>query len=127
MTIAPSNPAERKLHFAAALGRGFLGRCPNCGKGKLLKGYISPIADCAVCHEHLEPYQTADFAPYFVSFLIGLLFTPPIVVLSVHNGPSLLPLILLSLAAVTCALLLLPRAKGAAIALLWALDIQVNV
>lgn len=92
-----------------------------------MRGYISPIADCAVCHEHLEPYQTADFAPYIVSFLVGLVFTPPIVVLSIHNDTSVLPLILLSLAAVACALLLLPRAKGAAIALLWALDIQVNV
>lgn len=127
MTIAPSIPAERKLHMAAALGRGFLGRCPNCGKGKLLKSYISPIADCAVCHEHLEPYQTADFAPYIVTFVIGILFTPPIVALSMVDATNLWLPILFGLAAVTCALLLLPRVKGSAIALLWALDIQVNV
>lgn len=106
--------------------RGFLGRCPRCGQGRILSGYISPVADCATCGERLQPYQTADFAPYLVVFSNGLIFTPIIVLLSMSPYGTPWRVALLIAAALANALTLLPRAKGAAIALLWALDIRAN-
>lgn len=110
---------ERNL--GRALQRGARGRCPACGKGRLLRNYLTPNAQCAICGEDLSRYQAADSAPYIVTFLVGLIFTPAALVLS---GPGVndftLPVLLL--AAVTFALLLLPPTKGAVLGLLWAVN-----
>lgn len=127
MTPVPFTPKFRPPRdVGRAVARGFRGRCPRCGQGRLLSGYISPVADCPRCGEHLRPYQTADFAPYLVVFANGLIFTPVIVVLSMSPYGSVWLTALLVLVALANALTLLPRAKGAAIALLWALDIRAN-
>ncbi len=60
--------------------RGLRGRCPKCGRGRLLRGYMTPVATCTACSENLSPYLTADFASYTVMFLVGLLATPAILV-----------------------------------------------
>jgi uncharacterized protein (DUF983 family) len=127
LTNQPIRPGpETKRRVLTAIARGFRGRCPQCGKGALLAGYISPIEKCANCSELLLAYQTADFAPYLVVFFVGLVFTPAAAVLSMSSYASVWLIVLLMVAALLSALLLLPRAKGAAIALLWALDIQAN-
>lgn len=74
-----------------------------------------------MCGEDLSRYQAADFAPYLVTFLVGLIFTPLTLVLTAH-GASDLTLPVLLLAAVISAVLLLPPVKGAALALLWAVN-----
>ena len=117
---------EKTRDVARAIGRGFRGRCPRCGKGPIFSGYIAPIARCVACGERLAPYQTADFAPYLVVFAIGLIFTPMIVAVSMSSAASNDALYSIGAAALISALVLLPRAKGAAIGLLWALDIQSN-
>ena len=90
-----------------------------------MTGYIGPVSVCAVCSEALVPYQTADFAPYLVVFMVGLVFTPLVVLLSLSStgDGAAVPV---AAAALASALILLPRAKGVAIALLWALDIRSN-
>lgn len=105
--------------------RGLRGRCPACGEGRLLQGYINPVNRCAACDEDLSPYRTADLAPYLVTFFVGLIFTPLSLKVTASGifGPYALALVLAG--AVTLALISLPRAKGAGIALLWALDVKV--
>lgn len=110
---------ERNL--GRALQRGARGRCPACGKGRLLRAYLKPIAQCPECAEDLTRYQTADFAPYLVTFIIGLVFTPIAVAMTAAGaGDFMLPVLLLG--AVVSALLLLPPMKGAALGLLWAVN-----
>lgn len=120
----PSEPP--KASAGLAIWRGFRGRCPHCGRGRILTGYIAPVPVCEVCEEDLTPYRTADFAPYLVVFVIGLIFTPLTVALSMHGDGRGGLLIAIMATAVATALFLLPRAKGAAIALLWALDVRSN-
>jgi uncharacterized protein (DUF983 family) len=110
----------------AAIGRGFRNRCPHCGKGQLLRGYVTPNGDCAACHEKLARYQTADFAPYLVTFAIGLIFMPTTLWLSLHGFATGTTVAVLVVSALAIALSLLPRMKGAAIGLLWALDVRGN-
>ena len=107
--------------------RGLIGRCPQCGKGRLLRGYIAPVQRCHSCAENFAPYGAADFAPYLVVFVVGLLFTPIVVVLSLSGAAGDFALYAIAALAVLTALALLPRAKGLAIALLWALDIRSNL
>lgn len=106
-----------------AIARGFIGRCPACGRGAVIRGYISPVAACTACGEDLSRYQTADFAPYIVTFFVGLVFTPIAFVLSLDEALGDWALYVTIAAALATAILLLPRTKGAAIGLLWALDI----
>jgi len=92
----------------------------------MIAGYMTPIAVCSVCGERLGDYQSADFAPYLVTFVIGLAFGPAVLELSLAGVASPAVTALLVVAALATALVLLPRAKGAAIALLWALDVRTN-
>lgn len=39
--------AER--HLGVVLQRGVRGRCPACGKGRLLRNYLTLNAECANC------------------------------------------------------------------------------
>lgn len=115
---------EHKRPMAAALRRGALGRCPACGNGALLHGFAAPQQNCAACSESLGQYQAADFAAYFVTFLVGAIFTPLTVVAAMRPHASDAMIWLLLGGAVLTALLLLPRAKGAVIGLLWALNVH---
>ncbi|MCC6789957.1 MAG: DUF983 domain-containing protein [Hyphomonadaceae bacterium] len=107
-----------------AMGRGAIGRCPACGKGALLRGFINPAAQCDACGEQLGQYQSADFAAYFVMFLVGAIFTPMTLILAFKSEESPYAIWFILGGAVATALLLLPRAKGAVIGLLWALRIH---
>jgi uncharacterized protein (DUF983 family) len=92
----------------------------------LLRGYIAPVQRCQFCAEDLAPYGAADFGSYLVVFVVGLLFTPIVVALSLSGAASNWAPYAIGALAVLTALVLLPRAKGLAIALLWALDIRFN-
>lgn len=121
MTQSASDKDDRPL--IRAVSRGFLGRCPACGRGALLRGYLAPRAQCSSCGETLSQYQAADFAPYLVTFFVGLVFTPLTVAVAMSANANNTLLGALMGAAVLSALLLLPRVKGASIAMLWALDV----
>jgi uncharacterized protein (DUF983 family) len=121
-----ASAAAPKRALWRAIGRGLRRRCPTCGKGETLRGYISPRAECAACGEKLAQYQTADFAPYLATFFTGFAYTPMIVAVSLSAHPIAWAAPALIVAALITALILLPIAKGAAINLLWALDIQRN-
>jgi uncharacterized protein (DUF983 family) len=120
------NDAQNKVELAVAVWRGLRGRCPRCGQGRILGGYIAPVDACVACGENLAPYRTADFAPYLVVFVIGLIFTPLTIALSMNSAGQSYAIVVIMAAAVVTALLLLPRAKGAAIALLWVLGVRSN-
>ncbi|MCX7358491.1 MAG: DUF983 domain-containing protein [Alphaproteobacteria bacterium] len=109
-----------KRRLGQALQRGLRGRCPACGKGRLLRNYLTPNTTCGACGEDFSRYQAADFAPYLVTFLVGMIFTPLTLVLSTHANDFTLPILLL--AALASAILLLPPIKGAALGLLWAVN-----
>lgn len=87
---------------------------------------MTPLATCSVCNEDLSPYLTADFASYVVMFLVGLLATPAVLVLSMRSADSTWPITAVGAVAIAATLFILPRAKGAGIGLLWALDLKAN-
>lgn len=120
--MSPSEPRERPLGLAIA--RGLIGRCPACGKGAIIIGFIRPAPNCTLCGEDLSPYQTADFAPYIVTFLVGLIYTPLVLVLALNERGSDWIIAAILAAAIVTALALLPRVKGASLGLLWALDVH---
>lgn len=108
-----------------ALFRGALGRCPRCGKGRLLHHYLKMVDCCGVCGEPYSHYRTDDAAPWLTILVVGHLTVPIILIVEENFQPPLvlafaiyLPLI------VSLTLFLLPRCKGVMAAALWALKAE---
>jgi uncharacterized protein (DUF983 family) len=104
-----------------ALLRGWRRRCPNCGAGPMLSGYLKVRDSCPVCGEELH-HQRADDGPAYLTILIvGHLMAPLILYFFVHYRPD--PYVLataFSVGTVALSLFLLPRLKGVMVALQWA-------
>jgi len=104
-----------------ALRRGWRCRCPNCGSGPMLRGYLTVRDSCPVCAEALH-HQRADDGPAYLTILIvGHLMAPLILWAFVKYRPD--PLVLatvFSVGTVALSLFLLPRLKGMVVAMQWA-------
>ena len=100
--------------------RGFRGACPNCGKGKLFSSYLAQNAACPVCAEDFSGIHADDGPAWFVMLLTGAIIMPPALYLAIHEMmPDWAVIGLLLILTAIVALLLLPRAKGLFIAILW--------
>jgi uncharacterized protein (DUF983 family) len=120
--IASSDPTdadERPLR--PALMRGWRRRCPNCGAGPMMRGYLTVREACPVCGEALH-HQRADDGPAYLTILIvGHLMAPALLFTYTHWKPEpMLVAVLFSVLTVALSLYLLPRLKGGLVALQWA-------
>ena len=118
-TLASQSPEERLLW--PAMRRGWRRRCPNCGSGPMLRGYLKVRESCPVCSENLE-HQRADDGPAYLTILIvGHLMAPMLMFVFVKWRPEPMTLFtIFSVGTVALSLYLLPRLKGAMVALQWA-------
>ena len=66
------------IPLSKAMWRGFLGKCPNCGKGKLFRAYLKPVDSCAACGEEYHQHQADDAPPYFTILIVGHLIVAPL-------------------------------------------------
>lgn len=104
-----------------ALLRGWKRKCPNCGSGPMMDGYLAVRDECAVCSQELY-HQRADDGPAYITILIsGHILAPLMLVIFEWYRPDpLLLAVCFILIFITMALFLLPRVKGAFIGLQWA-------
>jgi uncharacterized protein (DUF983 family) len=117
----PTPPPDRSLR--EAMTRGFMGRCPACGRGRLFRSYLQVVNACKVCGEPLSGHR-ADDAPAYITLLIVAHGVGAGILMSDELWPhsSLLWVVLFWLAAtIVASLLILPRAKGAIVGQQWAL------
>ncbi|MEM9968091.1 MAG: DUF983 domain-containing protein [Pseudomonadota bacterium] len=104
-----------------ALKRGWRRKCPQCGKGPLLHGYLSVNRHCPVCGEAFYHHRADDGPAYLTILVVGHLMAPLLHVVFVLWRPE--PLTLFTVFSVGCvalSLYLLPRLKGAMIGFQWA-------
>ena len=97
--------------------------CPNCGKGRLYRGYLSLRSPCETCGADNDQYPSDDAAPYFTILLIGHLIIGPLLFFSfVRTAPLWLVLgtVIPAIAIVT--LVALPYIKGAVIGAMWSMN-----
>ena len=107
------------------MGRGFIGACPSCGKGRIFWRYLKVSPHCAVCGQDLDRYPSDDGPAYFTILLVAQLVIAPLLLfpviwktpVAIIVPATLIPLLVLML-------VLLPRIKGATIGLLYALDVH---
>ena len=105
-----------------ALKRGFRGRCPRCGEGKLFRAFLKVDNSCSVCSLDFTPHRADDLPAYLVIVIVGHLVVPTALIIETDYSPPVwlqlaiyLPLtLILSLA-------LLQPVKGAVVGLQWAL------
>jgi len=62
--------------LATAIGRGLLGRCPACGKGRIFEGFLKVTAACRVCAAPLGLARADDAPPYFTILIVGHIVIP---------------------------------------------------
>lgn len=119
-TDTTSLPAPERP-IGQSLLRGWRRRCPNCGAGPLLKGYLTLRSACPVCGEHLHHARADDGPAYLTILIVGHLMAPLILWAFVEFRPDPLTLAsIFSVGTVGLSLFLLPRLKGAMVGLQWA-------
>jgi uncharacterized protein (DUF983 family) len=117
-------PNESNGPFAS-FRRGFSNRCPRCGKGRILSGYLTPAASCGACDLGFDPYRADDAPAYFTLLLVGHIVVPGMLLLEKFAAPStLLHLAIWLPATVVLTLALLPRIKASVVAVQWALKVR---
>ncbi len=104
-----------------AVWKGWRRKCPNCGTGPMMRGYLKVRDACPVCREELHHHRADDGPAYLTILIVGHLMAPGLHIAFTTWRPE--PLILFTIFAVLCvglSLYLLPRLKGAMIAFQWA-------
>jgi uncharacterized protein (DUF983 family) len=109
------------VDFKTALWRGWRGLCPRCGEGPLFGGFLKMLSRCPACGLDNEPYRADDAPAYFTILAVGHIVVPLVLVVERYGSqpPLWFHAVLWLPLSVLLALLLLPRIKGAVIALLW--------
>ena len=124
--VTPDHPAHDHDAFAErptwpALRRGWARRCPNCGAGPLLKGYLKVRDSCPVCSEDFTAQRADDGPAYLTILIVGHLMAPIRMFVFVKYRPEPATLVtIFSIGTVALSLYLLPRLKGAMVGLQWA-------
>ena len=111
--------AERPAKAAVICG--WRRRCPACGKGRLFDGYLKVRPACPECGEVFSHHRADDGPAYLTMLIVGHLMAPLLMWAFLVWRPE--PMVLALSFSAGCAalsLFLLPRLKGALVALQWA-------
>ena len=116
-----SAPAEKR-NVWTAMKRGFRGRCPRCGEGKLFRAFLKVDNNCSACGLDFTPHRADDLPAYLVIVIVGHIVVPTVLMIETNYSPPValqlaiyLPLTLI------LSLLLLQPVKGAVVGVQWAL------
>jgi uncharacterized protein (DUF983 family) len=105
-----------------SLKRGFRGRCPRCGEGKLFRAYLKVDNNCRVCGLDFTPHRADDLPAYLVIVIVGHLVVPTALMVETDFSPPVwLQLSIYLPLTLVLSLLLLQPVKGAVVGLQWAL------
>jgi len=119
MTTPIDGADERPMR--PAMFRGWRRKCPNCGSGPMLSGYLKVRDTCPDCGEPLYHHRADDGPAYLTILFVGHIMAPLILIAFVNYRPA--PIVLASIFTVGCvalSLYLLPRLKGVIVAIQWA-------
>ncbi|MBV8848705.1 MAG: DUF983 domain-containing protein [Methylobacteriaceae bacterium] len=103
--------------------RGFAGRCPACGEGRIYGKYLKVAESCSSCGEELHHHRADDAPPYFTIVIVGHVIGALLLMSEERwpDAPVWIPLSAGLVLAIGMSLTLLPRVKGALIGWQWAL------
>jgi uncharacterized protein (DUF983 family) len=97
-----------------------LKQCPQCGVGSLLAGYLKPEPCCSHCGEDFRHISADDGPAWLTLLVVGHAVVPLMIVLGRDATISpWIAILILALVTLVGVYFVLPRAKGAFIALIW--------
>lgn len=116
-----SDPSDK----FTTLKRGFHLKCPSCGKGNILRGYLTAQEQCSECGLDFEDLR-ADDGPAWVTILIAGHLSMPFVfwILDMGLDNTALEIGLPILFILILSALILPRAKGIFMGIIWMMHIK---
>ena len=113
-------PAGSKVSMRTAAIRSTRGLCPCCGRGKLFATYLKQVEQCSCCGESFGQIRADDAAPWLTIILVGHLFLPLVFFVNIAVFvPEWSVAIVWAALFALLSVLILPRAKGLFIAILW--------
>lgn len=112
----------QKRELWPAVFRGALGRCPNCGEGKLFRKFLKAADRCPACNEDLHHHRADDMPAYIVITIVGHIVVPLAFAVETAFRPDYaIHLMLWIPLTLGLSLALLSPVKGAIVGLQWAL------
>jgi len=120
-------PAEgtSTAEIRQAMTRGFFGKCPSCGEGKMFRAFLKVADECPACGEPLHHQQADDFPAYIVIVLVGHIVVPLVLLVeTAWAPPTWLHMLIWPALIAVLALSLLQPVKGAIVALQWVLGMH---
>lgn len=95
-------------------------RCPECGEGPVFETYLGFASVCSVCEASFEKADAGDGPAFFVMFLVGILVTPPVLIVQIlFDPPAWVHLVVWAPVIIGLSLLLLRPFKSLLFALQW--------
>ena len=89
----------------------------------MITGYIKPLAECPACGENFRHISADDGPAWLTLLVVGHAVIPLMLLFGRYDVvPIWLALVILSVVTLLGVYFVLPRAKGAFIALIWATD-----
>jgi uncharacterized protein (DUF983 family) len=114
--------AAEKRDVWTAMKRGFRGRCPRCGEGKLFRAFLKVDDHCAVCDLDFTPHRADDLPAYLVIVIVGHIVVPLALMIETNYSPPVaLQLAIYLPVTFVASLALLQPIKGAVVGVQWAL------
>lgn len=106
-----------------ALKRGARKRCPACGEGKILAGYLRSNDVCPSCGEEFHHHRADDFPQYITIFVVAHVLVAALLLVDDlwPNLPTAFHYAVWPVLVVVLCLWLLPVFKSMLIAYQWAL------
>jgi uncharacterized protein (DUF983 family) len=122
MPVEIHSETNEKRPLVRALWRGFRGRCPHCGEGRLFRAFLKPVAACAVCGEDMSHQRADDAPPYFTMVIVGHVLVPlMLAAMLITDLPVVVNLAIWLPFTLVATIALLQPVKGAIIGVQWAL------
>jgi uncharacterized protein (DUF983 family) len=123
--IHSETPVRAAVSNLEAMKRGFFGRCPHCGQGRLFRAYLKVADQCPVCGEEMHHHRADDFPAYIVIVIVGHVLVPLVLAVESHLAPPYwLHMMLWPVVTAALALALLQPVKGAIVGLQWAVGMH---
>jgi uncharacterized protein (DUF983 family) len=105
-----------------SMKRGFRGRCPRCGEGKLFRAFLKVDNNCSVCGLDFTPHRADDLPAYLVIVIVGHIVVPTALMIETNYSPPVaLQLAIYLPVTLVASLVLLQPVKGAVVGMQWAL------
>ncbi len=108
-----------ETRLKTAMRRALMDRCPCCGQGKLMRGYLKQVESCLACGERLGHIRADDAAPWLTIILVGHVFLPFAFMVNVDFLPVWVAMLIWSACFCAIALAVLPFSKRLFIGILW--------